>query len=214
MTFAQVRALGCQQWEPTRWLLRTTHRWPGHHGQDVPVDPSAGTGRQTFYQRVQRHHQLTVHHSKASDLSFYRKEWFYTLQHFINVFLQATRNQAIQLRNMGIPVSFVGIQGHFHSSDINIDVVKVSINLISKHKNLMSHRIKTILEYSFFTVQVRQSGGGGSEDLDNGAYSYRKRRKQESERSEWLVNVVLQSPSGRGRYALGILGRCNTPCSR
>ncbi|XP_056008702.1 anti-sigma-I factor RsgI6-like [Ostrea edulis] len=44
----------------------------------------------------------------------------------------ATRNQAIQLRNMGIPVYGVGIQGHFHSSNIDIDVVKYRLDKVAE----------------------------------------------------------------------------------
>jgi hypothetical protein len=62
------------------------------------------------------------------------------LKHYINILflLQALRNQGLQLKKDGVPIYGLGIQGHFFSHNLDMDVLKVN-------KSYLNHALSALL---------------------------------------------------------------------
>lgn len=113
------------------------------HVQEV-INHTRGTLEHWDVNNENQHGDYFERHTGDPDITAKMFQWIHQQEPDVKLFINeynvitnsqcttATRNQAIQLRNMGIPVSFVGIQGHFHSSDINIDVVKYRLDKVAE----------------------------------------------------------------------------------
>eukprot|EP00105_Crassostrea_gigas_P022327 XP_011441801.1 PREDICTED: uncharacterized protein LOC105338397 isoform X1 [Crassostrea gigas] len=113
------------------------------HVQQV-ISHTRGTLEHWDVNNENQHGDYFERHTGDPDITAKMFQWIHSQEPGVKLFINeynvitnsqcttATRNQAIQLLNMSIPVSFVGIQGHFHSSDINIDVVKYRLDKVAE----------------------------------------------------------------------------------
>lgn len=113
------------------------------HVQQV-ISHTRGTLEHWDVNNENQHGDYFERHTGDPDITAKMFQWIHSQEPGVKLFINeynvitnsqcttATRNQALQLLNMSIPVSFVGIQGHFHSSDINIDVVKYRLDKVAE----------------------------------------------------------------------------------
>ncbi|XP_061166383.1 uncharacterized protein LOC133175304 [Saccostrea echinata] len=115
------------------------------HVQEV-ISHTRGTLEHWDVNNENQHGDYFERHTNDPDITAKMFQWIHSAEPGVKLFINeynvitthrlqrsvATRNQAIQLRNMGIPVYGVGIQGHFHSGDIDIDVVKYRLDKVAE----------------------------------------------------------------------------------